>query len=320
MGLAAIIMLKLAAATLVTAFVRTPRRGSIGLAGWSGIAVFCVCGAWLGTSFPKPAWLVAAAWTGYVVAIDASVYSMRGCSLLRSRTNAFLWLAVLSVFLWLPFEWYNLRLATWYRSGLPDGSLRYVLLGWSSACIWPALYETADFFLALGSRTEPAWPGRIPRRRAVAISLAAGVACLTVPVAIPRLDAGEFLAPLIACGFLLVLDPVNRWRGWPSLSADWSARYRHRVAALALSGAICGLLADCLNAGASAQWHSIYAAAELKVFELPLAALAVLPVFALQAYVLHGWAASALGLPVAVIPCTPGSEIPGTTHPRLSLR
>ena len=320
MGLAAIIVLKLAAATLVMAFVRTPRCAATGAAGWSGIAVFCVCGAWLGTSFPKPAWLVAAAWTGYVVAIDAAVYSVRGWSLLRSRTNAFLWLAVLSVFLWLPFEWYNLRLAAWYRSGLPAGPLRYVLLGWSSACIWPALFETADFFLALGSRTEQARTGRIPRRRAVAIALAAGVACLTVPVAVPRLDVGEFLAPLTACGFLLVLDPVNRWRGWPSLWADWSSRYRHRIAALALSGAFCGLLADCLNAGASAKWHSIYAAADLKVFELPLAALAVLPVFALQAYVLHGWAARALGLPVAVISCTPESEIPGATRPRLSLR
>lgn len=139
-------------------------------------------------------------------------------------------------------------------------------------------------------------------------------------MAIPRLDAGEFLMPLTACGFLLVLDPVNRWRGWPSLWSDWRARYRHRIAALAISGAFCGLLADCLNAGASAKWHSIYAAADLNVFELPLAALAVLPVFALQAYVLHGWAAGVLGLPVSVVPSTSESETPGATRPRLSLR
>lgn len=320
MGLAALIVLKLAAATLVTAFVRAPRLASLGAAGWSGMAVFCICGAWLGTSFPKPAGLVAAAWTGYVAAIDAAVYSVRGCSLLRSRTDAFLWLAVLSVFLWLPFEWYNLRLGTWYRSGLPDGPLRYALLGWSSACVWPALYETADFFLALASRREPAMPRRCPPSRAAGIELAAGVACLTVPVAIPRLDAGELLAPLVACGFLLVLDPVNRWRGWPSLRSDWCAGYRHRIAALALSGAFCGLLADCLNAGASAKWHSIYAGADLQVFELPLAALAVLPVFALQAYVLHGWAASALGLPVAVVPSGPEADTPRSDAPSLSLR
>lgn len=320
MGLAAIIALKLAAATLAIAFVRAPRRASIGVAGWSGIAVFCVCGAWLGTPFPKPAWLVAAAWTAYVVAVDAAVYAVRGCSLVRSRAHAFLWLAVLSVFLWLPFEWYNSRLAAWYRSGLPDGPLRYVLLGWSSACVWPALYETADFLLALASRREPAKPGRCPPSGAAGTALAVGIACLTVPVAIPRLDAGEFLMPLTACGFLLVLDPVNRWRGWPSLWSDWRARYRHRIAALAISGAFCGLLADCLNAGASARWHSIYAAADFKVFELPLAALAVLPVFALQAYVLHGWAAGVLGLPVSVVPSTSESETPGATRPRLSLR
>lgn len=320
MGLAAIIALKVAAAILVTAFVRAPRLRAFGMGGWSGVAVFCVCGAWLGTPFAKPAGLVAAAWTSYVVAIDAAAYSLHGRSLLRSRPSAFLWLAVLSVFLWLPFEWYNLRLAAWYRSGLPDSPLRYVLLGWSSACVWPALYETADFFLALASRREPAKSRRVPLGRAAAIALAIGVACLTVPVSIPRLDAGEFLMPLIACGFLLVLDPVNRRRGWPSLWSDWSALYRHRIAALACSGAFCGLLADCLNAGATARWHAIYAGAGLKIFELPLVALPVLPVFALQAYVLHGWAAGVLGLPISTVPCTPEADPPRAEIPRFSLR
>lgn len=320
MGLVAIIALKVAVAILVTAFVRAPRLRRLGAEGWFGVAVFCVCGAWLGTPFAKPAGLVAAAWTGYVVAIDSAVYSLRGHSLLRSRSTAFLWLAVLSVFLWLPFEWYNLRLAAWYRSGLPDGPLRYVLLGWSSACVWPALYETADFFLALASRREPAKARRVPPRLAAGIAIAVGVACLTVPVSLPRLDAGEFLMPLIACGFLLILDPVNRWRGWPSLWSDWSALYRHRIAALALSGAFCGVLADCLNAGANARWHAIYAGAGLKVFDLPLAALPVLPVFALQAYVLHGWAAGVLGLPISTVPCTPEGDAQITEISRFSLR
>lgn len=320
MGLVAIIALKLAAAILVTAFVRAPRLRRLGAVGWFGVAVFCVCGAWLGTPFAKPAGLVAAAWTGYVVAIDAAVYCVRGHSLIRSSPNAFLWLAVLSVFLWLPFEWYNLRLAAWYRSGLPDSPLRYVLLGWSSACIWPALYETADFFLALASRRKPAKPRRAAPSSAAVIALAVGVACLTVPVALPRLDAGEFLMPLIACGFLLVLDPVNRWRGWPGLWSDWSALYRHRIAALALSGAFCGLLADCLNAGASAKWHAIYAGAGLKIFELPLVALMVLPVFALQAYVLHGSVAGVLGLPISVVPSTAEPHSPRASGSTLSLR
>lgn len=126
--------------------------------------------------------------------------------------------------------------------------------------------------------------------------------------------------PLIACGFLLVLDPVNRWRGWPGLWSDWSALYRHRIAALALSGAFCGVLADCLNAGASARWHAIYAGASLKIFELPLVALPVLPVFALQAYVLHGSVAGVLGLPISGVPSTAEPDSPRASGSTLSLR
>ena len=248
---------------------------------------------------PKPPFVGALAWSCYALVVDSAVYSVRGRSLLRARPDAFLWLAVLSIFLWLPFEWYNQRLAAWYRAGMPAGLSRYLLLGWSYACIWPALFETADLLLAVAFRSTarprpPAMPGLGP----VLLVVAAGALCLGLPVVVPRLDMGEHLVPLTAVGFLLLLDPLNLVRGRSSLWLDWLTGDRARCAALAVSGAFCGLMAECLNYRADAKWHGIsLLGADLKVFELPAAVYLVFPLFGLQSFAMHTLAADVLSLP-----------------------
>ena len=313
MPLAGIIATILAVALPVFGFSRSPRRRRFGLSGWIGLAMFCGCGGLLGTPLDKPALLVAAAWTGYILATDSAVRSIRGFSLATTRPHAFLWLAVLSVFLWLPFEWYNHRLAAWYRSGLPAGPVRYLLLGWASACIWPALFETADFFLALMPRSDHPSESPIRSRLGWTAPVAAlGGISLALPLMLPRLDAGERLVPLAACGFLLLLDPLNLAGRRASLWGDWLAKRSSRTLALALAGLSCGLLADCLNYGAEARWHIIYpAASEPRLFELPLVGYLILPLFALQAFAMHVFVAGLLDLPVTELPSAPDLDTPG---------
>ena len=255
--------------------------------------------------------LGATAWTGLILAVDSSVHALRGRSLIRSSPAAFAWLAVLSIFLWLPFEWYNLRLGGWYRSGLPAGPIRYLLLGWFAACIWPALFEMADLFAALASpEAAPKAKPMSVRPGSAAPVVTLGTACLAVPVLVPRLDLGEHMLPLVGVGFLLLLDPLNAVAGRPSLWSDWRSGNRVRMVATALSGGFCGLVADCLNHGAGAKWHSIYRAGpDLGVLELPLVGYLILPLFALQALALHAFAAGVLGLPRAEIPTLSATDL-----------
>ena len=259
----------------------------------------------------EPVFLGAVAWTGLILAVDSSVHALRGRSLIRSSPAAFAWLAVLSIFLWLPFEWYNLRLGGWYRTGLPAGPIRYLLLGWFAACIWPALFEMADLFAALAALAAPreARPMSLrPGRAATVVAL--GAACLAVPVLVPRLDLGEHMLPLAGVGFLLLLDPLNAVAGRPSLWSDWRSGNYVRIAATALSGAFCGLLAACMNHGAAAKWHSIYrAGSDLGVLELPLVGYLILPLFALQALAMHVFAVAVLGLPRAEIPTLSATDL-----------
>ena len=288
-----------AAGALVGGWLRVPRVAAFGLVGRAGLGTFCGCVAILALPLSEHAAVGALAWTGYVLAVDAAVFAARGRSLLRSRPDAFLWLAVLSVFLWLPFEWYNGRLAGWYRSGLPPDLSRYVLLGWSFACIWPALFETADLLLALWFNK-----GRddiVARRPGLSSSggvSAAGAVLLLAPLAVPRLDLGEHLLPLVSAGFLLLLDPWNAAGGRASLWVDARSREYSRLLALAGAAVFCGLWLDALNHFSHARWHSLWTlTSTATLFELPWLAYVALPLLGWQAFAMYEFAVGALHLP-----------------------
>lgn len=312
----------LAVGGLIAVCARTGRPHRFGVIGWAGLTTAATCAALLAGPYEVPPGLVALAWGGYVVAADSAVFSFRGCSLIRSAPRAFVWLAALSIFLWLPFEWYNLHLAAWYRSGLPAGPARYFVLGWSFSCVWPVLFETADLFLAVASRNvPPIEPGPGRRSRLAVPVVAAGAACLALPVLVPRLDVGEHLLGLTAVGFFLVLDPLNAARGDVSLWRAWSNGGRALFVAMAAAGVFCGLVADGLNYMADARWHSISAlGAGVKLFELPLVAYLACAAFGPQAFAMHVFATGLLNLPRALLPSRPDDWANGTSHGVEALR
>ncbi|MCY4188168.1 MAG: hypothetical protein OXD30_06760 [Bryobacterales bacterium] len=286
-------------AALAARWLRMPRVATFGPAGWAGLALFGGCAALLGLPLAAHPALGALAWSGYILAVDEAVFAVRGRSLLRSRPESFLWLATLSVFLWLPFEWYNLRLAGWYRSGLPAHPLRYLLLGWSFACIWPALLETASLFHALAfDNVRRHALGRPPSAPLACASAASGATLLLAPLAVPRLDLGEHLLPLASVGFLLLLEPWNAAVGRTGLWLEVRARNCSLLAALAGAGLFCGIWLDALNHLSRSKWHSLWPfIAAGTPFELPWTAYAVLPLFAWQAFAMYQFAAGVLDLP-----------------------
>ena len=315
MPLAGLTLATVAVAGLIAVCILAHRPHRFGLVGWAGLTTVATCAALLASPFRMPPALGALGWTGYVAAADSAVFSLRGHSLIRSSPRGFVWLAALSIFLWLPFEWYNLLLAGWYRSGLPTGPARYLVLGWAFSCIWPVLFETADLFLAVMRRNFPAVESASGLRPRVAVPMVAGgLVCLTLPLLVPRLDVGEHLLALTAIGFLLVLDPLNAARGDVSLWREWSNGGWALVSALAAAGLFCSLVADGLNYMADARWHSIASLGTgLKLFDLPLAAYIVCAAFGPQAFVMHVFATGTLNLPRASLPSR--TEVIATGRP-----
>ncbi len=197
-----------AALYLLANYLRTPKTARFPAYGVAGLVVIGLAELLLYFRiWPVTIYFTPIVWSGYILAIEGAVYSLRNRSLLRSEPGAFTWMAVLSIFLWLTFEGYNLRLVNWTYVGLPRNEyLRYFGYGWSFATIWLAVLETAEFLLATqfrhrsapasASLHKPAAEPRPLHLEAAASSsspvkaswgwAALGLVMVTVPVLVPR--------------------------------------------------------------------------------------------------------------------------------------
>jgi hypothetical protein len=278
-----------AAATLVVLewFAR-PRRAAYPLHGYAGLALLVAAELLLFRRVePVATYFTPVAWTAYILAVDAAVFSLRGRSRLRSEPREFAWTAFWSVPLWLIFEAYNWRLKNWEYVGMPEALWEQALGSiWAFATIIPALLETADLVAALGwFERAPArgWRVFLRWRRATAVI---GALFLVVPLVAPR-AAAPYLFALVWLGFAFLLEPVNHARGHDSLLRDLERDRGQRLYALFTAGLICGLLWEFWNYWAAARWVYVFPMfQQVKVFEMPLPGYLGFPAFAVECFAL----------------------------------
>ncbi len=125
------------------------------------------------------------AWSAYILIADAAVLALTNRSRLNDAPVMVARMALLSIPLWLIFEAYNLRLQNWVYTGVPPAGP-----GRFSAMAGLSRRSRRPF-----SR-PPIWCRRFCRRcreargrfRAVAenVLIALGVACLILPLVLPR--------------------------------------------------------------------------------------------------------------------------------------
>jgi len=270
-------------------YFRAPKRGQFRIWGWAGLGVILVAE---GLLFWGNRWIAIfitpIAWSGYLLFIDAAVWSLRGESRLGSTPRHFLSLAFWSVPLWLIFEAYNLRLENWAYVGLPDSVLvRCVGSVWSFATIWPAILGTADFVEALGLfRPHAARRLKLSRSTHLGIVLV-GLAFVAVPVLAP-VSAGRYLFGAVWVGFILLLDPLGYYAKGRSLLRDLETGSTSTLYSLLISGLICGIFWEFWNYWATAKWVYVFPILQgWKVFEMPLPGYLGFPAFALECFVMY---------------------------------
>ncbi len=258
---------------------------------------------------PFWSWNTPICWTGFILFADGLVWRARGTSWLRSAPAEFAVLALLSIPLWLVFEFFNLYLDNWYYVGLPENqALRLFGYAWSFGTIWPAIFEGADLVgvaragwsgrarTAGGAGTteffgpaEPALPASARPAAAArpalsALSIAMGAALLAWPLIFPS----RYLAAPVWLGFIFLLDPINARLGAPSLVADARAGRLDRLINLAVSGLLCGVLWEFWNYWSRAKWHyTVPIMEQVKLFELPLPGFLGFPAFALECFTMY---------------------------------
>ena len=280
-----------AAALLVWRFWRAPKWVSFPGHGLGGLAVILAASGLTALDVRSiKLYLTPIAWTGYILAVDGAVWSIRGRSWLRSEPGRFAWAALLSIPLWLVFEAYNLRLKNWVYVGLPErGWMRILGYVWSFATIWPAVLVTAEFLLATRVGTEHTrWRIKWPPRALVGI----GAAMLAAPILAPA-TWGAYLFGMVWLGFVLLLDPLNAKAARPSLLADSA-----RLNALLASGVVCGFLWEFWNWHAAARWRYVFPVLQsVRIFEMPLPGYLGFPAFAAEVFAMYVYATWRLGLP-----------------------
>ncbi len=247
--------------------------------------------AWLPTH-PLSAFAFVLIWVGFILVLDTLVWWRRSASLLQSHPLKFWQLFVFSVPVWWLFEVLNSRVQNWHYVldhpyGLSWSPLGFNLM--ASLCfstVLPAVMEMATLVTSLPMLKPHIAPrGTTPPvpARWLALEFIAGVVSLAAPLIWPHQAFG-----LIWIGPLLVLDPINAWRGRRSaighlLAGDWRFLVAVPLAALA-----CGFFWEMWNYFCLPKWYyTIPYVGFAKIFEMPLLGyLGYLP-FGLELFALY---------------------------------
>jgi hypothetical protein len=261
---------------------------------------------------PFWSWHTPIAWTGYILFVDGLVLARRGTSWLTDAPREFSLLALLSIPLWLVFEFYNLFIRNWYYINLPESLFwRTLGYGWSFATIWPAIFETAELVATFRASSTADATGPTPQPAANSahfasrlsslgwISIAAGAIMLIWPLVLPS----PYLAAPVWLGFILLLDPVNAWRHAEAIGTRWLARraaesYRanpvsnrggkDRLINLCVAGLVCGVFWEFWNYWARTKWiYTVPILPDWKVFEMPLPGYLGFPAFAVECFTMY---------------------------------
>jgi len=234
-------------------------------------------------------WTTPICWWGYLLILDAFIEFRVGRSPFVGRPGRFIGWSSLSILFWLVFEAYNLRLRNWEYVGLPeDHRLRLAGYLGSFATILPALFLTAESFRSLRLFAGSAWRPIRPGRRALTAMVLAGTLCLVLPLLVPEAFGHWLFAP-VWVGFILLLEPLNRRLGAPSILRDLEAGEPATLLRLLLSGYVCGFLWEFWNYWAAARWiYHLPFLSSVRIFEMPVAGFLGFGPFAVELYAMYG--------------------------------
>jgi hypothetical protein len=260
-------------------------KGRIKPHGIIGVALFCLAAVMLNQGRePFTTYFYSFAWWSYILSADALVYLLQGRSLIVSRTDTFLRMIPLSIFIWCIFEAFNFRLSNWHYINLPPELwMRWIGYAIAYATVLPGLCETMNLLEGIGPFKAVSWKRLHLSSLFLRTSLAIGGSALLAALLFPR-----FCFPLVWIGFALLIEPLLYLRGDNSLLRDIAKGEPGRPLTLLAAGLVCGLLWELWNFWAQAKWiYTVPFFEEGKLFEMPLLGFLGFPPFAVSAYAMY---------------------------------
>ena len=245
-------------------FRRLPVRGWIGLA---LVAVFWPLN-WL-LEGPRTHWGFFPLWLGYCLVVDAAAFFRKGSSLFSRDPEGYAGMFLVSVLAWWIFEFVNWRTGNWVYLGEEHvGPVGFFLLSsLSFSTVIPAVFGTAELVGSLRPvcSMKPG-PRLVPTRSFLIGLFVAGWIMLALPLIWPRC-----FFPLVWVSLFCILEPLNAWKGNPTLLKFLAVGDCKPIAALSLGCLVCGFFWEMWNYWSYPKWiYEIPFVGFLKVFEMPI--------------------------------------------------
>ena len=237
-------------------------------------------------------WFTPIVWTGYILFVDALVYKLKGQSLLTTERLELLIIVVISIGGWWLCEFYNaprfwksdLELWWHYHNLEPNLMLRRVGYDWAFATIFPLLFITAELFrLTIFKRSTPQTTIKLLKPVLITLIVLGALGAI-----VPLLYPSVWFAPIIWLSFILLFDPINAMRGWPSITGDLARGDWRRLWSLLASGLVCGFLWEFFNYWAISKWtYTVPYLGSVKIFEMPVLGFLGFPPFAIECWAMY---------------------------------
>jgi hypothetical protein len=260
--------------------------------GYLGLAIMFASEALLfGSNQFVGRWFTPIVWTGYILFVDALVRKLKRRSLLTTERLELVVIVVVSIAGWWLFEFYNaprfwnsdLELWWHYHNLEPNLMLRRAGYDWAFATIFPLLFITAELFRVTIFKSLTGRKIKI-LKPILGLLIVLGALGAIVPAIYPS----PWFAPIIWLAFILLLDPINAMRGWPSITGDLARGDWRCLWSLLGSGLVCGILWEFFNYWAISKWtYTVPYFGNVKIFEMPVLGFLGFPPFAIECWAMY---------------------------------
>ncbi len=229
-----------------------------------GILLFSFVLLFLDVGFVKR-WFFCIAWWSFILALDSLNFRRTKSSLLSRPAKDFLFAAYISVFVWLIFELFNLRLKNWSYRDLPPSLLeRWPGYFLAFASVIPAMKELSLFFKSLLKKKFGLFRIRMTHGL-LRFLLLLGAISVFLALARPRI-----FFPLTWLCFIFLLEPLNFYLRNESFLKDIEKREWSGFLSWVLAGLAAGLLWEFWNFWSKSHWeYSLPYLNFWRIFKMP---------------------------------------------------
>ncbi|UCE40688.1 MAG: hypothetical protein JSV17_14760 [Candidatus Aminicenantes bacterium] len=229
-------------------------------------------------------WFYCFAWWSFILVMDSLNFRISKASPLSESAKSFLFSAFISVFVWLIFELFNLRLKNWHYHDLPSFWLeRWLGYFIAFASVIPAIWEISYFIEGFLKKKNLALFQLKISPSFLKLCIFLGALFFFLTIGWPRL-----FFPLVWLCFIFLLEPLNYRLKNVTFLADLERKNWTRLLSWILGGLVAGFFWELWNSFAGSHWeYSLPYLNFWRIFHMPVFGYTGFMPFALEIFAFY---------------------------------